>query len=84
MGHAPHFGLRAVQTSAPKSMMAWLKSNARLCGTISPETFQRCFRIRCAFGSPRPMTTRKRTRATLVSRIGARFRNAKLISAPAV
>ncbi len=84
MGHSPHAGLRAVHTSAPKSMRAWLKSNTRLRGTIASETTHRCFRIRCDFASPRPTTTRKRTRATLVSRIGARLPNAKLIIAPAV
>ena len=40
--------------------------------------------IACVFGLPRPTKTRNSTRATLVSRIAARSRNAKDRIAPAV
>ena len=44
----------------------------------------RCLFMAWLFGSPLPMKTRNNTRATLVSRIAARSRNAKLRIAPAV
>ena len=44
----------------------------------------RFFFVACAFGAPFPMNTRNSTRATFVSRIAARSRNAKLRMAPAV
>ena len=84
MGQIRHFGLRAVQSVAPKSISAWLKSNTWRCGSTVRETAQRCRFIACAFGAPRPTKMRKRTRATLVSRIASRWPNAKLMTAPAV
>ncbi len=84
MGHNSHAGLRAVQTVAPRSMSAWLKSKTCLCGTSVSEIAHRCFFIAWAFGSPRRTNTRNSTRATLVSRIASRSRNAKLRIAPAV
>src|SRR4029079_5228855 len=79
-----HAGLRAVQSVAPKSISAWLKSKTWRCGSTVRETSHRWRFIACVFGLPRPMKTRNNTRATLVSRIAARRPKAKLMTAPAV
>ena len=84
MGHSGHWGLRAVHTFAPKSISAWLKSKTSFRGTMTSDRAQRCRRIAWLLASPVATNTRKRTRATLVSRIAARCRNAKLRMAPAV
>src|SRR4051812_41959181 len=84
IAHEPHFGLRALQCVAPKSISAWLKSNTWRCGSTAADTAHRCFLIAWLFGSPRPIKIRNSTRATFVSRIAARSRNAKLRIAPAV
>src|SRR5688572_17996914 len=79
-----HFGLRALQCVAPKSISAWLKSKTCLLGSTADDTVHRCFFIACDFGSPLPTKIRNSTRATFVSRMAARSRNAKLRMAPAV
>src|SRR5687768_3761078 len=84
IGHTRHLGFRATHTMAPRSINAWLKSKIRLRGTSASETAHRCFRVECALASPRPTKTRNSTRATLVSRMAARWPNAKLRMAPAV
>ena len=73
-----------MQVIAPKSISAWLKSNTRLWGSSARDTLHRCFRIAWLLGSPSPTKTRNSTRATFVSRIAARWPNAKLRIAPAV
>ena len=65
-------GLRAVQTVAPKSIRAWLKSKTCLWGTSASETVQRWRIVAWLFGSPPATNTRNSTRATLVSRMAAR------------
>src|SRR5205807_7045464 len=77
IGHTRHFGLRAEQTIAPKSISAWLKSNTSR-GSTAADTDQRCFVMAWLFGSPLATNTRNSTRATFVSRMAARSRNAKL------
>src|SRR6185295_10063486 len=84
IGHTRHFGERATQIIAPKSISAWLKSNTCRTGTSESESAQRWRFIAWLFGSPVPTNIRNSTRATLVSRIAARSRNAKLRIAPAV
>src|SRR5262245_31966613 len=84
IGHTRHRGLRATQMRAPKSISAWLKSNTSRVGTSVSDTAHKCRFIAWLLGSPLPTKTRKSTRATLVSRIAARSRNAKLRIAPAV
>jgi hypothetical protein len=84
MEQAGHFGLRALQCVAPKSISAWLKSKQCLCGSTAADTFHKCFFIAWLFGSPVPTKIRNSTRATLVSRMAARSRKAKLRIAPAV
>src|SRR4051794_16168926 len=84
IGQTRHFGLRATQIIAPKSISAWLKSNTCRCGITVSEIFHRCRFIAWLLGSPAATKTRNSTRATLVSRIAARSRNAKLRIAPAV
>ncbi len=42
-----------VQTVAPKSISAWLKSKTWRCGSTVRETVPQCRFIACAFGSPR-------------------------------
>src|SRR4029453_8780189 len=79
-----HFGLRALRCVGPKSISAWLKSNTCLCGSTAADTVQRGFFIAWVFGSPLPTKILKSTRATFVSRMAARSRNAKLRMAPAV
>src|SRR5262249_48780212 len=84
IGHTRHFGLRATQIIAPRSISAWLKSKTWREGTSASDSVHRWRFIAWLFGSPSPTKTRKSTRATLVSRIAARSRNAKLRIAPAV
>src|SRR5476651_2653616 len=84
IGQTRHFGFLATQIIAPKSISAWLKSNTWRIGITVSEIFQRCRFIAWLFGSPLATKTRNRTRATFVSRIAARSRNAKLRMAPAV
>ena len=48
IGQTRHFGVRATQIIAPKSISAWLKSKNRLRGTRTSDTAQRCFFIACA------------------------------------
>ena len=84
IGQVPQRGFRALQTVAPKSMSAWLKSNTCLRGTSVSEMAHSIFLVACARGSPSATNMRKRTRATLVSRIAARCPKAKLRIAPAV
>ena len=84
IGQTRHFGLRALQCVAPKSISAWLKSNTCWCGSSAADSAHSRFFIAWLFGSPLPMKTRNSTRATLVSRMAARSRKAKLRIAPAV
>src|SRR4029077_4075276 len=84
IGHTRHFGSRATHTIAPRSISAWLKSKTSRTGTSVSDTVHRWRFIAWLFGSPVPTNIRNRTRATLVSRIAARSRNAKLRIAPAV
>src|SRR5207253_3163520 len=42
IGQTRHFGLRATQIVAPKSISAWLKSKTRRIGTSVAESVQRC------------------------------------------
>src|SRR4029079_7778803 len=77
-GHSEQRGVRAEQTVAPKSISAWLKSKTCARGSTVSDTRQRCCTIACAFGLPRATNTRNSTRATLVSRMAARSRKAKL------
>src|SRR5262245_12810280 len=75
-------GVRAVQHSAPKSMIAWLKSYpfpGGMSASANPHNF-----AFCVFGSPFATKTRWSTRMTLVSRMGASSLNANDRIAPAV
>src|SRR4030095_8343717 len=83
IGHSPQRGLRAVQSVAPKSMSAWLKSKTCFFGSTDSEMDQSWLIVAWLFGSPCPTNTLNSTRATLVSRIAARSRNAELPVAPA-
>ena len=77
---------RAVQTSAPSSINAWLcvHAAAPVRGRVSSASRQIRFRSRGRFGSRRGANTRDSTRATFVSTSAARRSYAKLAMAPAV
>ena len=58
-------------------MIPWLNSKTCFRGTSVSDTLQRCRRTAWAPGSPVATKTRKSTRATFVSTMAARWRNAK-------
>ena len=52
IGHSVQRGFRGVQTIAPKSISAWLKSNTRSRGRTAEDNSQRCRFVAWLFGSP--------------------------------
>ncbi len=85
-GHASHRRTRAVHTSAPSSMSAWLCTHAAfpVRGRIASAIAQSVFWPRPLFGSIVGANARCSTRATLVSTSAARCSNANEATAPAV
>jgi len=83
-GHPSQDGFRGVQTVAPSSIIAELKSPGCLAGTSCPASRHNS---RTVFGSRTSDSipcSRQRTRATLPSRIGSGLPNAIDAIAPAV
>jgi hypothetical protein len=83
-GHIPQRAIRAVQTRAPNSMIAWLKVQAGL-----PRLGTRAWAVFQIFRKPldpkaRGWKARRITRATLVSTVGVACSKAKQATAPAV
>src|SRR5262249_52371644 len=60
IGQTRHCGFRAVQSVAPKSISAWLKSNTCFLGRTDSDTAHRWLVVAWLLRSPRPTKTRNR------------------------
>ena len=83
-GQTSQRGLRGVQTSAPSSISAWLKSPARRRGTSASPRACRAARVAGTSTGRRSPVSRASTRIVLPSSANARASNAIAATAAAV